>query len=67
MTFYNREGMLYARINGKRISTKLKYSKENIKLFTSYSKNDEFFSKFNVDNINIPTVIEKKQRLSKFS
>lgn len=58
MTFYNREGMLYARINGKRISTKLKYSKENIKLFTSYSKNDEFFSKFNVDNINIPTVIE---------
>ena len=58
MTFYNRAGMLYARISGKRISTKLKYSKENIKLFTSYSKNDEFLSKFNVENKRVPTVIE---------
>ena len=33
MTFYDRSGMLYARINGKRVSTKLEYSKENIKLF----------------------------------
>lgn len=57
MTFYNRSGMLYARINGKRVSTKLEYSKENIKLFKSYAKNDEFFNKFNVMQ-NIPTVID---------
>lgn len=57
MTFYNRSGMLYARINGKRVSTKLEYSKENIKLFKSYAKNDEFFKKFDVMQ-NIPTVID---------
>lgn len=57
MTFYNRSGMLYARINGKRVSTKLEYSKENIKLFKSYAKNDEFFEKFNVMR-NIPTVVD---------
>ena len=49
MTFYNRNGILYARINGKRISTKLEYSKDNIKLFKSYAKNDEFFKKFDVN------------------
>lgn len=59
MTFYNRNGVLYARINGQRISTKLKDTKENRKLFESYAKNDEFFKKFNViKNNNIPTVIE---------
>ena len=54
MTFYDRKGILYARINGKRVSTKLEYSKENIKLFKSYAKNEEFFKKFDVKN-NIKT------------
>ena len=57
MTFYNRSGMLYARIDGKRVSTKLEYSKENIKLFKSYAKNEEFFKKFNVMK-GVPTVVE---------
>ncbi len=57
MTFYNRKGMLYARINGKRVSTKLKDTKANRKLFESYSKNDEFFKKFNVKK-DMLTVIE---------
>ncbi|MCT7549853.1 site-specific integrase [Aliarcobacter butzleri] len=57
MTFYNRNGMLYARINGKRVSTKLEYSKENIKLFKSYAKNEEFFKKFDVMK-KIPTVVD---------
>lgn len=48
MKFYNRNGMLYARINGTRVSTKLKDTKENRKLFESYAKNDEFFEKFDV-------------------
>lgn len=48
MTFYNRNGKLYVSINGKRISTKLLYSNENIKLFKSYAKNEEFFKKFNI-------------------
>lgn len=48
MTFYSRNGILYVRINGKRISTKLKDTKENRKLVSSYHKNDEFFKKFNV-------------------
>jgi integrase len=52
MTFYNRNGILYVSISGKRISTKLKYSKENMKLYQSYSKNDEFFNKFAVMNKN---------------
>jgi integrase len=58
MTFYNRKGMLYARINGKRVSTKLKDTKANRKLFESYSKNDEFFEKFNVNKKLVPMVIE---------
>lgn len=57
MTFYNRSGMLYARIDGKRVSTKLEYSAENIKLFKSYAKNEEFFKKFNVMK-GAPTVVE---------
>jgi len=48
MKFYNRNGMLYVRINGTRVSTKLKDTKENRKLFESYAKNDEFFEKFDV-------------------
>lgn len=57
MTFYTRNEMLYVRINGKRISTKLKDSKENRKLFENYAKNDEFFKKFDVIK-NVPTVVE---------
>jgi len=52
VTFYNRNGKLYVSSGGKRISTKLKYSKENIKLYQSYSKNNEFFNKFSVINKN---------------
>jgi len=48
MKFYNRNGILYVNINGNRISTKLKYSKSNIKLYESYAKNEEFFNKFSV-------------------
>lgn len=48
MTFYNRNNKLYVSINGKRISTKLEYSKDNIKLFKSYAKNEEFFKKFKI-------------------
>jgi len=48
MKFYNRNGILYVNINGNRISTKLKYSKSNIKLYESYAKNEEFFEKFSV-------------------
>jgi len=48
MTFYNRNGILYVSMNGKRISTKLEYSKDNIKLYQSYTKNEEFFKKFDV-------------------
>jgi len=48
MTFYNRKGILYVSIAGKRISTKLEYSKDNIKLYQSYTKNEEFFKKFSV-------------------
>ncbi|XOB62962.1 tyrosine-type recombinase/integrase [Campylobacterota bacterium DY0563] len=57
MKFYSRNDILYVRINGKRVSTKLKDTKENIKLVTSYYKNDEFFKKFDV-NKNVPTIVE---------
>ena len=57
MTFYNRNGVLYARINGQRVSTKLKDTKKNRKLFESYAKNDEFFKKFDV-KVDTPTIIE---------
>ncbi|QKJ26793.1 tyrosine-type recombinase/integrase [Aliarcobacter cibarius] len=71
MTFYNRNGILYARINGKRVSTKLVYSKENIKLYKSYAKNEEFFKKFDVKNDSTKTIadlceevlIEKEKKL----
>jgi len=52
MTFYNRNGILYVSIGGRRISTKLEYSKDNIKLYKSYSQNNEFFKKFDVKNKN---------------
>lgn len=57
MKFYNRDGVLYIRIDGKRISTKLKDTARNRKLVKSYHKNDEFFKRFNVCK-SIPTVNE---------
>ncbi len=57
MKFYSRNDILYVRINGQRVSTKLKDTKENKKLVTSYYKNDEFFKKFDV-NKNVPTIVE---------
>lgn len=57
MTFINRNGKLYVSINGVRKSTKLEYSKQNIKLFKSYYENQEFYNKFNL-NISVPTVLE---------
>lgn len=56
MTFINRNNILYVSINGVRKSTKLKYSKDNIKLFKSYYLNQEFYNKFNL-NISSPTVL----------
>ncbi len=47
MTFYNRSGILYVRINDKRISTKLKDTAQNRKLVKNRYKHDEFFEKFN--------------------
>ena len=57
MTFFNRNGKLYVSINGVRKSTKLKYSKENIKKFKSYYQDVEFFNNFNI-NKSVPTVVE---------
>lgn len=54
MTFKNRpckkfaKGMLYAVVNGRRISTNLEDTPNNRKLVTSYHKNDEFLKKFDV-------------------
>lgn len=62
MTFLNRKskkfknGVLYVRINSKRISTKLEDTPNNRKLVTSYYKNDEFFKKFDI-NKSIPSVL----------
>ena len=70
MTFYDRNGILYARIDGKRVSTKLEYSKDNIKLFKSYAKNEEFFKKFDVKtnsktiaNLCEEVLLEKEKKL----
>lgn len=57
MTFYNRNNILYVRINGKRVSTKLEDTPKNRKLVESYYKNDEFFNKFNINSV-VPTVSE---------
>ena len=56
MTFYNRNDILYVSINGIRKSTKLKYSKENIKKFKSYYEDEEFYNKFNIIKTT-PTVL----------
>ena len=57
MTFTNRNGVLYVSINGVRKSTKLKYSKQNIKKFESYYQDDEFFNNFSIKK-NIPLVLD---------
>lgn len=57
MTFTNRNGKLYVSINGVRKSTKLPYSKENIKKFRSYYNDEEFFNKFSINKL-LPTVVE---------
>jgi integrase len=57
MTFSNRNDILYVSINGVRKSTKLKYSKQNIKKFQSYYEDEEFLNNFNVKK-DVPTVLE---------
>lgn len=49
MTFYNREGVLYYRLNGKRVSSRLLDTPSNRKLLLSYHKNDDFLNKFSLD------------------
>ncbi len=56
MTFSNRNGVLYVSINGIRKSTKLKYSKQNIKKFQSFYEDEEFFNNFNIKK-SVPTVL----------
>lgn len=58
MTFINRNNILYISIHGIRKSTKLKYSKENIKKFKSYYQDDEFLEKFNVKKTNVKTLVQ---------
>lgn len=57
MKFYNRNGILYIRINGKRLSTKLKDTKANRKKVSEYYKDNEFFKKFNVSK-EVPSLLE---------
>jgi integrase len=56
MTFTNRNNILYVSINGVRKSTKLKYSKQNIKKFQSFYQDEEFFNSFNIKK-SVPTVL----------
>ena len=65
MKFYNRNGILYVRKNGTRISTKLKDTKENRKLFESYAKNDVFFEKFDVKENDVPTILDLCEEILK--
>jgi len=65
MKFYNRNGMLYVRKNGMRISTKLLDTVENRKLFESYAKNDEFFKKFDVKENDVPTILDLCEEILK--
>ncbi|MBL3519465.1 site-specific integrase [Arcobacter lanthieri] len=57
MRLYNRNGILYIDINGKRTSTKLKDTPSNRKFLENQHRNDEFYQKFNV-KIKAKTVIE---------
>ena len=72
MTFYNRNGNLYVRLNGRRFSTRMVDTVKNRKLFESYYKNDEFLKKFNVDFVPVPqfcivleSVLEDKEKYLK--
>lgn len=56
MTFYNRNGKLYYRLNGKRVSSKLLDTPLNRKLLLSYHKNEEFLNKFDL-NKSFPTLV----------
>ncbi len=59
MKFYNRNGMLYISISGKRVSTKLQDTPKNRVLFANTVNEDEFFDKFNVNKKeNIPSILE---------
>lgn len=48
MRLYNRNGILYIDINGKRTSSKLQDTPTNRKLLENQYKNTEFYKKFNV-------------------
>ena len=50
------KGVLYVSINGIRKTTKLKYSKQNIKKFQSFYEDEEFFNNFNIKK-SVPTVL----------
>lgn len=72
MTFYNRNNILYVRLNGRRFSTRMLDTAKNRKLFESYYKNDEFLKKFNVDVVQVPkfciileSVLEDKEKYLK--
>jgi integrase len=58
MTFYNRNGVLYVRINNKRVSTKLQDTPQNRKLVLSYQNNNEFFNKFDLIVKSCPLFID---------
>jgi integrase len=57
LNFYNRNNILYVRLNNKRISTKLEDTPKNRKLVESYYKNDEFFNKFNLTFSSAPNIL----------
>ena len=46
MRLYNRNGILYIDINGKRTSSKLQDTPTNRKLLENQYKNTEFYKKF---------------------
>lgn len=48
MQLYNRNGILYVNVNGKRTSSKLKDTPSNRKLLENQFKNEEFYNKFDV-------------------
>ena len=57
MKIYNRNGILYIRINGVRKSTKLNDTPQNRKLITSFHKNDEFFKNIGIKK-DVPLFID---------
>ena len=65
MTFYSRNGMLYVRINSKRLSTKMTDTVKNRKLVESYYRNDEFFNKFEINKVYLTYLITLDRVLSR--